>query len=174
MDNLSQRKQLRLKDYDYSQAGCYFLTICTKDKKNYFGHIKDGTMQLNKYGKMIVDCISKIPHLYADTTIDCKVVMPNHVHFILTVGVAYHATRNMAEMSTQEKSKMLIPKIVQQFKTATVKLSKRLDGLHTMQPLQWQRGYYDHIIRSEESYQKICEYIETNPLKWELDQYYID
>ncbi|MBB6218539.1 REP element-mobilizing transposase RayT [Anaerosolibacter carboniphilus] len=175
MDIFPQRKSLRLKNYDYSQVGLYFITICTQDKKPYFGQIVDGVMQLNSYGQIVNQCISKIGDLHIGLNIDCKVVMPNHVHFIIkNVGVAYYATRNMEGMSTQEKSKMLVPKIIQQFKTSTIKLTKQVSGLHAMQPLQWQRGYYEHIIRDENSYQKIYEYIESNPLRWELDQYYSD
>jgi REP element-mobilizing transposase RayT len=175
MDISPQRKPLRLKNYDYSQEGIYFVTLCTQDKKHYLGKIVDGIMQLNSHGQIVDQCISKIGDINSDLKIDCKVVMPNHVHFIIkSVGVAYYATRNLEDMSPQEKSKMLIPKTIQQFKAATIRLSKQSDGLHTMQPLQWQRGYYDHIIRNELSYQRIYEYIETNPLRWELDQYYLN
>ncbi|MEW9121712.1 MAG: transposase [Thermotaleaceae bacterium] len=175
MKHLPQRKQIRLKNYDYSQSGYYFITLCTKDQKHSLGQIQEGVMALNPYGQIVDRCISKIEDIYASVKLDCKVVMPNHVHFIIsTVGIPNLANLNFKEVSFQERSKMLIPKILQQFKTATIKLTKELGRQHGMLPLQWQRGYYDHIIRSEASYQQIYAYIETNPLKWTLDKYYSD
>lgn len=175
MKNLPQRKQLRLKNYDYSQAGYYFVTICAQDKEPYLGHIRDGSMELNPCGQIVDQCISKIEEIHRGVRIDCKTIMPNHIHIIIyIVGVADPATRNITELSMQEKSKMLLPKIIQQFKTATINRIKQIGGLQGKQPFQWQRGYYEHVIRNEKAYQNMYEYIETNPLKWELDEYYSD
>jgi REP element-mobilizing transposase RayT len=201
-----QRKPNRLKDFDYSHAGRYFITICTFGRSDYFGEVEDGTMHLNRCGEFINGCIDKIAEIHPNIRILCKAVMPDHIHFIMelldasTVGVAYHATRqteNTTRLQNQatnlspndpgndvrKKSKMMIPRIVQQFKTATQKEIKQMhtdtelqrlqedwvygDGLHEVQPnLYWQRGYHDHIIRTDEEYENMKKYIEENPKNW--------
>ena len=179
------RHSIRLKDYDYSTNRAYFITICTQDRKNYFGSISNGIITLSKYGEIADDFISKISEIFPDTNIDCKIVMPNHIHFI--VGVAYDATQNPTanddKMTMQQKSKMIIPKVIQQYKSAVVRASKKLlsndniaKGLHTMQPLRnpiiWQRNYHEHVIRNEQDLHEIREYIVNNAAKWADDRYY--
>jgi putative transposase len=213
-----QRKQSRLKDFDYSHSGRYFITMCTLGRADCFGHIENGIMCLNPCGELVSRSIEKIAEIYPNIGIPCKAIMPDHIHFIMeiteasTVGVAYHATRPSGKATrlpeyitrsmdyemkpsitwpdddVRRKSKMTIPKIVQQFKTATLKAVKRLcdetesqrlqegwvygDGLHEMiSPLYWQRGYHDSIIRADEEYKGICKYIETNPQKWIKDEH---
>ena len=179
MNDLPTRKSIRLENYDYSQNGAYFITICVEEKRNLLGEIRNNERILNAYGMIVDEYIDKIGSLHDGIEINKKVVMPNHIHFILSlVGVAYHATRGMAELSIQEKSKMTVPKMIQLFKAATVKRCRGVGlhdvGLHNMQPLRWQRGYYEHIIRNEDDYLRIWQYIDENPVKWAEDKYFVD
>lgn len=162
---LPQRKNLRLRDFDYSQAGYYFITICTANKRHVFGQIINGTMVLNEFGNVTSSCIEEIPNHIENTIIDKYVVMPNHIHLILIVQ-DINSSSEEKPLSFIETSKQIVPKAIQQFK-ASVTRNTKMAGL-------WQSRYYDHIIRNEPEYLKIWEYIETNPLKWELDTYYHD
>lgn len=156
--NIVSRKNIRLKNWDYSEDGVYFITVCTKQKQNILGDIRNEELVLSGLGKIVRECILRINEIYQGVSVDCYVVMPNHVHMILSM------TRDMGKAIS-------IPHIIQQWKAAAVRLTKR-DGRHAMPPLQWQRGYYDHIVRNEASYREIYEYIETNPQKWLEDKYF--
>lgn len=160
MDRLPQRKNLRLKDYDYSQAGYYFVTICSIDKKNFFWNVGDtlglplSTPFLSDIGKLVDNEINKIYSFYNNVEIDNYVIMPNHIHIVIIL----HNEKGMSKTSPT------ISRIVKQFKGSIIKQI----GLSL-----WQKSFYEHIIRNQEDYEKICEYISTNPLKWEEDKYYI-
>lgn len=153
----SFRKPNRLSGYDYSAPGYYFLTICTANHELLLGRIcgcEDGIvsagMVINDVGHTVENAILDIPEHYPGTAIDQYIVMPNHVHMILRIPAHLEKPPSVS-------------RIVQQFKRAvSIKLGKRI----------WQLGFHDHIIRGETDYQKIWEYIENNPLKWALDQYY--
>ena len=170
--DVHHRKNIRLKEYDYSKEGMYFITICTKDRERLFGNIINRKMKLNEYGKMVEEEIINTNKIRQNVRIGEYIIMPNHVHMIIEiidVGVAWYATQGKVE-----RSKMIIPKIIQQIKTITIKKANRINesGLHTMQPLQWQRNYYEHIIRNEKELYRIIEYIKYNPLNWENDSNY--
>ncbi|MFZ5966962.1 MAG: transposase [Bacillota bacterium] len=166
MGNLPQRKQIRLKDYDYSQAGYYFITICTYDRGHLLSNIVgDGfhavpQTELTTIGKEIVKTIEYFDNHYPHVKIDKYVIMPNHIHLIVI----------LKQLHSGGHGNPPLPKIVGQFKSYT---NKRYNDLNKSKKLiLWQRNYYEHIIRNEAEYQEILEYIETNPLKWELDKYY--
>ncbi|WP_317855346.1 transposase [Chakrabartyella piscis] len=159
--DLPKRKQNRLANYDYSQNGAYFITICTKDKQNILWnetHVVGASSARQKYtlsdcGRIVDTAIMGIDKIYTTITIDKYVIMPNHIHMILVIendGRALHAPT--------------ISHAVQQMKGI---VTKQIG--HTI----WQKSFHDHIIRGEKEYLKILEYMETNPLKWELDCYYI-
>lgn len=155
---MPKRKQIRIKEYDYSQPGYYFITICASERKCLFSSLVGAAIsrpQLTECGKYIEKSLSEISKIYKNVSVDKYVVMPNHVHIILVI----------AEMA--ENGRMIsaptIPQIVGQMKRWVSKQA----GYSC-----WQKSYYEHIIRNEQEYQSICEYIENNPLKWELDKYY--
>lgn len=161
MDKLPNRKNIRLKGFDYAQSGYYFITICTKDKQNLFwtvGASFAGPMlelPLSNIGKIIDTEINKINTIYKTTVeINNYVIMPNHIHMIIIIH------------SEKEQTKLIptISRIIQQFKGA---ISKQVGF-----PL-WQKSFYDRIIRNQIEYEQINEYIETNPLKWTEDKYYL-
>lgn len=178
--NAHHRKSIRIKNYDYSTPGVYFITICIKGRENKLGTIQNKKMHPNKYAEIVENCITKIPQIYNKIEIDKYIIMPNHVHMIIIINnTEQRHTYNPKTISYSDnvkiRSKMLIPKIIQQLKTVTIKLVNEYDeqcegqGLHNMQPLRWQRNYYEHIIRNEKEYYNICQYIENNPANWEED-----
>lgn len=163
MDNLPERKLLRLKDYDYSQPGYYFVTICSNDKSNLFGEIVGAddaahtpVMQANHIGKIVYKCWDKINEIYEHVKTDEFCLMPNHFHGIIVIN----------ENSVQ--SYLPLQKIIQGFKSVTTRSCYQFQH-----PVIWQRGYYEHIIRNEQDLLTIKEYIVNNPAKWQEDQYHI-
>ena len=162
------RRSIRLKEYDYSQSALYFVTICAQNRACLFGEIHLGKMHLNSAGEMIHRWWNTLPDKFPAIAIDEFVIMPNHFHGIIiitdtTVGADMGLVRMGANLAT----------VVQWFKTMTT--NEYIRGVKNLgwQPFNkrlWQRNYYDHIIRNQESLQHIQEYIHTNPLKWEEDQ----
>jgi putative transposase len=168
-----KRKPNRLRDYDYSLEGYYFVTICTKNRVEWFGKVENGEMCLSTFGKVAKDFWAEIPLHFQHIRIDEFSVMPNHVHGILIieedlVGNAYMRShkRNAFMHSLQDKTKMLLSKIIQQYKSS---VTRKINSMQNDFKFEWQKSFYDHIIRSEKSLENIRQYTQSNPLKWELD-----
>lgn len=153
---LPRRKTLRLKHFDYAQNGAYFVTICTHGKRYLFGSVVQGQMRLNPAGQMVLAQLQSVAEQYANSEITYSVVMPNHLHFIWV-----------------NQDDVPLADVVRLFKGRCAAAYRRYlqeQGL-LFQPL-WQRSFYEHVIRDEQDYLRIAEYIENNPLKWELDCFY--
>ena len=168
---MNHRKSIRLKGYDYSQLGLYFITIATQGRKNLFGDITDDKMILNDVGIMVEKLWCEIPNDFKNTKLHEYIIMPNHFHGIIQITVG--ADSISAHCDTKNKIKTTIPNIMQSFKRHTT--IQYIDGVKNKNWLQfkkriWQRNYWEHIIRNEKSYQHISEYIVTNPQKWEDDK----
>ena len=161
---MRSRKPNRLQYYDYSNAGWYYVTICTKDHKAHFGIVEKDTMVLNEIGKIADKCWEKIETLHKNIELDNYVVMPNHIHGIIVINDVGDA--NFAS-PTPDRTKMELCKLIQQFKRA---VSLQIKSMNLKQNFCWQRSFYDRIIRSENELFNIRQYIEQNPLKWELDK----
>jgi len=149
-----ERKINRLKRWDYSSNGYYFLTICSDEKRKIFGEISGKELVKNDLGRVAEMCWVEIPRHFENIGLDEWVIMPNHIHGIIRVhgGDAYmHPVRN-------NRSKMLISKAIQNFKAAV----SRKSGMKRI----WQRSFFDRIIRDEKGLEKIREYIRTNPKMW--------
>ncbi len=164
--NLPNRKPIRLKNFNYSEQGVYFITICVKDKKCILSQIVgDGVIdvpeiKLLDYGKIAEKQILSINEAYDFLNIESYVIMPNHIHLLVKV-----LKRNSEGMSgTPSPTNMEIPKLVSTFK----RFCNKTYGENI-----WQRGYNDRIIRDEADYIKHLEYIKNNTLKWNKDKYYI-
>lgn len=170
VNDLSQRKNTRLKGYDYSENGYYFITICTHNKFHLYGQIigsiqesSDSVhMKLNENGIIVKSVIDNLSELFTDIKIDNYIIMPNHLHMIVVI----FRERTIHESPLQKRS--LLSQIVGYTK---MNISKQIHSINKNINV-WQRGYHDHIIRNKHEYQKILEYIETNPLKWEDDKYF--
>lgn len=154
---LPKRKPTRLKGYDYSTPGMYFVTICTHNRKCILSHIVGEGLcalphnELTKIGKDVEISIQYINNQYYNVCIEKYVIMPNHIHLIVELNL----TGGHGNPPLQD--------VIAQFKSYTTK--KYGDIL-------WQRSFHDHIIRGKEDYEKIWKYIDTNVLKWELDCFY--
>ncbi len=170
------RRSIRLKGYDYSQPGAYFITICTKNRKCLFGNIINGKMILNDAGHIAQNCWLEIPDHYPNVALDEFIIMPNHIHGIIfinnkksIVGVQnFKPQRNFKPL--QNRYQKIIPKsigsIVRGFKIGVTKWFRQNMDVYNV----WQRNYYEHIIRNDFELNKIRKYIINNPLKWELDK----
>lgn len=178
--NLPYRKSIRLKVWDYRNPGLYFITICTKDRAHYLGEVKDGIMGLSIPGCLAWHFWRQIPEHQSNVVLDQFVAMPNHVHGIIgitgsnnnkSVGSSIH--RDLKGNSggiTQQYNPMLyknhLGKIIRWYKgRCTFEIRKRRQ-LH----FSWQSRFYDHIIRNENSLNRIREYIANNPLRWQIDR----
>ena len=161
-----RRRLIRLKDFDYSQPGAYFVTVGTRDREILFGDVVDGESRLNDAGSMVQEVWHDLPKHYAEIELDSFVVMPNHVHGI----VALHDDRSgrAGLKPAPTKTRPGLPEIVRAFKTFS---ARSVNGLRGTQGLSvWQRNYYEHVIRVETELARIREYIKNNPLQWELDR----
>ena len=160
--DLPKRKPVRLKGYDYSTPGMYFLTICVKGRKQLLGKIvgcgDTPQMILYEYGQILEKYIKLMNEKYSHINIDKYVIMPNHFHLILSIIDYKNGASETAAPYNNEISKF-------------ISLLKRYCNREYGENI-WQISYNDHIIRGEKDYQKIWEYIDTNPLKWELDCFY--
>lgn len=185
MENLPQRKRIRLRGYDYSQNGAYFVTICTHNREMIFGTISDGVMRLNENGFIAQANIEKLNGLYHGITIDKHVIMPNHIHMIITTCRERIAcvpvtpvnlcgeplAEHMQSASKDNPTKSHLAKIMQIFKSSVTKETREFAVRNACNafPTIWQSHFHDHIIRNEREYQKIWQYIDTNPLQWGID-----
>jgi len=164
-----QRKSIRLKEYNYSQPGEYFVTICTQGHKYTFGKIVDGEMHLNERGNVVKECWKKIPEHFPNAVLDEYIIMPNHIHGILVLNEQV-GTRHA--VSLPERFRKPVPgslsTIVRSFKSA---VTKRINEMHLTGDTQfWQPRYYDRIIRNEKELQKIRDYIANNVITWAFDK----
>ncbi|HOP09889.1 MAG TPA: transposase [Oscillospiraceae bacterium] len=167
MNDFPQRQPIRLTNFDYGSNGAYFITICVNHRKELLGKIDVGAIlnrpydvpsqiDLSKYGAIVELAIKKIPD-YSDTLVDKYVIMPNHIHILLSVNNDSENGRLRIAPTVN------ISVTIQQFKR---RISKQI-GFSL-----WQKSFYDHIIRDEEDYQIHLKYIEENPAKWAEDEYY--
>lgn len=165
--NTHHRKSIRLRGYDYSQAGLYFITICTHERLPLFGEIVDGKMTPNETGRMAEKCWCAIPDHFPWVILDEFIVMPNHVHGIIAIGTNSVGANN--HLPLRHGTSRTLGSIVRGYKIGVTKWSRANTDVHVV----WQRNYYEHIIRDEEAYLKIAEYILTNPQRWEEDTYHV-
>ena len=169
-----RKKSLRLQNYDYAKNGLYFITICTKNSQHLFGKIFNGKMELNSAGEMIKRIWSEIPLFYKGFVLHDFIVMPNHFHGVIEIVIVDEQRTTTGGLSLQKQ--LTIPEIVHRFKTLTTR--KYIDGVYennweSFNGKLWQRSYHEHIIRSDVSYKKIVEYVQSNPMQWKEDCYYI-
>jgi putative transposase len=175
------RRSIRLKGYDYSSAGAYFITLCTHHRECIFGEIMDGAMHLNPYGMIVAKNFQWLSERYPYVHLDEWVIMPNHLHGILVLnrqpgrGVLQNAPTNVENTTTQsEKTPKYksLGRLIGAFKTVS---TKRINILRdTAGNVVWQRNYYERIIRDERALNNIRRYIQMNPINWELDRLHRD
>ena len=209
--DIHNRHSIRLRDYDYSQAGLYFITICCHERQCLFGEIIDGEMKLNDVGIAATQCWNEIPEHFPNATLHEYVIMPNHVHGIIelsqitslanqtpapgaediqplhvaitgrhtnkshnkdhNVGAEYFQPCNNTSPRNQFQKLISgsIGSIIKGYKIGVTKWARANTNNYTV----WQRNYHEHIVRNEQSYRTISEYIITNPQRWEHDKFYV-
>lgn len=159
--------RMRLRGYDYSGPGTYFVTICTTDRACLFGTINDGVMSASTAGLVIESWWYSIPREFPDAVLDAMVVMPNHIHGVISLGTNPERAPHTAGPSLGE--------VIGWFKSRSMHdyiLGVRTDGWPRFRGKLWQETYYDHIVRSERSLGRIRTYIDANPSQWERDEYH--
>jgi len=166
------RKKNRLQNYDYSQNGMYFITICVKEREELFGKIKSGKMILNELGRIVEKCYLEITEHFDNVYLDQYIIMPNHIHGIIEINQVGNAYMRSSDIN---RTKMLLSKVVQGFKAAVTRMENGYDKDNKKErvyafPTIWQKSFYDNIIRNEISLNKIREYIINNPKVWERDR----
>jgi REP element-mobilizing transposase RayT len=168
------RHSIRLRGYDYTQAGAYFVTIVTNDRVCLFSEIVDGEMRLNDGGRMIQQWWFELNRKFSTVETDEFVVMPNHFHGIVVIaGVTVGADLRVGPNSEGAHAGAPLPTIIQWFKTMTTNEYMRGVKTRSWTPFAgrlWQRNYYEHIVRCENELTRIREYIANNPLQWEMDR----
>jgi REP element-mobilizing transposase RayT len=234
--DIHHRRSIRLKGYDYSQAGMYFVTVCCQDRICRFGNIACGEMILNDAGKMVEKWCLELTNKFTDIELGAYVIMPNHFHAIIVntgehvgahlrvrpddehvqsdlgehvgahlcvrpngerpqsdsgeqMGLGEHVGAHLCvrpngerlqsdsgeQMGLGEHAGSPLRAVIQWFKTMTT--NEYIRGVKTLgwMPFNkklWQRNYYEHIIRNQQSYHNISEYIVNNPTKWKDDTFY--
>jgi len=167
MAPLKNRTSNRLKNYDYSSQGYYFVTMCTHNQVCLFGEIKNNVMVLNEYGKIVQAAWEDLSNHYTDVQLDEFIVMPNHVHGIIWLIDLKTNVDVGAGLKPAPTWRFGLSEIVRGFKTFSsrrINVSRKTPGI-----IVWQRSFYDHIIRDEIKLNKIREYIMNNPAQWAMD-----
>ncbi len=171
--DIHHRRSVRLKGYNYSQDGVYFVTICTQHKECLFGEIVDGKMVLNDAGEVAHRELQNTEKIRKNVFLDCFTVMPNHIHVIVRIDKpvgAYCNTPLPARGKFRSPSNNLGAVIRGYKSTVTKQINEHRD---TPGCPVWQRNYHEHIIRNEVSYEKIYDYILHNAERWEDDGFFV-
>lgn len=199
--NIHNRRSIRLKNYDYSEAGLYFITLCTASRKHIFGKIEKGEMHLNTLGKFAEEEWDKTCSIRINISLGAYIIMPNHFHAIISIDYKLNDKENK-DIGKFKSPSQTIGAIIRGFKGTTTKRINSLirdnnDNPSPTGKLQlapdsdkktseenplpniylsgtgsiWQRNYHDIIIRDEKAYNNITNYIINNPQNWEKDKF---
>ena len=165
---LHHRHSIRLKEYDYSQPGAYFFTVVTTGRTSLFGKIVNGEMDLNELGRIVLAAWMDLPNHYPYIELGTFVIMPNHVHGIVVFTTETNdANHVVAGLRPTPMRRHGLPEIMRAFKSFSARRVN--EDLGTMGHPLWQRNYYEHVIRDEKEWDRIRQYVESNPLRWEQD-----
>ena len=166
-EKLPKRKATRLKGYDYKTNGCYFITICSEGRRCIFAEIVgEGCPlpKLTRYGKIVEKWIQRIPQKYPTVETERFIIMPNHIHLLLFLSDACIDGREDPSPTT--------PSIVNVIAWLKYQITRECNIGGERKKI-FQRSFHDHVVRDRRDYEEISRYIEENPLKWELDCFYI-
>ena len=176
------RRSIRLKGYDYSQDGAYFVTICVDRRECLFGDVVDGQMRLNKYGAIVAEEWQRSSVIRREIELDAWVVMPNHFHGIVIIDIPVGSNGNnhvgandrspLRDYTHPRMKPKSLSSLMAGFKSV---VTKEINILRDAPGTKlWQRNYYEHIIRNQDAMDKIRRYIVNNPLSWSIDQLHPD
>ena len=150
---IHHRRSIRLQGYDYSQAGAYFVTICTFQRQHLFGEVNNGEMQLNVTGQIVSTIWQKIPQHFPNVELDQFILMPDHLHGIIVI-------------SEQSEQSISLATIIQNFKSVSTRKINKItqnSGISI-----WQRNYHERIVRSDQELHRLRKYVLANPENWQL------
>ena len=179
MDTRPKRRSIRLRGYDYSRCGAYFVSICTKDRTCLFGDIENQEMALNDAGRMVDKWYVELENKFQDIRCDEYIIMPNHFHAIIQntgpVGadLCVCPDDDRHGRTSGEHTGSPLHRVIQWFKTMTTNGYIRGVKQYGWVPFAgrlWQRNYYEHIVRNENEMSRIREYIRNNPAQWATDK----
>ena len=166
-----RRRSIRLSNYAYDQAGAYYVTLVTKNRKIIFGEIENGEVILNEYGWIAREEWLKTSEIRTWVSMDAFVIMPNHLHGIIFINEHDKLQKEpVAQPIKREFGKPIagsLSSIIGQYKSVT---TKRINARRGTKIPVWQRNYYERIVRDQEELDKIRIYIMENPMKWESDR----
>ena len=166
----------RLQNWDYSSNGYYFVTVCTKDKKEFFGEIANNEMCFSEIGKIVQKYWLEIPNHFPFVMLDEYKIMPNHVHGIVIIKNTDNNCRDVINHVSTDNTDNLYSKITPMGKKSLGEIIRWYKGRTTYEirkkyaNFAWQSRFYDNIIRNEKEYYRIKQYIKNNPLNWETDR----
>lgn len=165
MPSYQSRRPLRLPDHDYTEAGFYFVTLCTQNRACLLGTVVEGVMRPNPAGQMMADVWTAIPERHAGVDVDEMIVMPNHLH-----GIVVLLSGERGEPIAGGHG---LPAVMQRFKALTT--TEYIKGVRSLgwRPFAgrlWQRSYFERVIRNERELQAVREYIRRNPAGWQSDR----
>ncbi len=178
-NNKYRIKSARLQYYDYGQNGAYFVTICTKNRKMFYGKIINKQVKLSNLGKVATKYWSEIPSHFPFVSLGEYVIMPNHIHGIIFINKSDDIveTQNLASLRKRQNSENIfgpqsknLASVIRGYKTAVTKYARK----HTKITDVWQSRFYDHIIRNEKELLQISKYIKGNPINWGKDDYFVE
>jgi len=155
------RKRTHLKNYDYSSPGCYYVTLCTRNRKQLLSHVQPGSLPgevqivLTPHGMVAERELKALENRYPDVRIDGYVIMPNHIHALITL------THQAAGASPRPT----LMQVIGGFKSLTTRKC-------AIGPF-FQPSFYEHVIRNEQDYEEKAQYIRNNPVKWSLDELFV-
>ena len=159
--NMSLRKRknsLRLSGYDYSQSGMYFITIIAHKRLHLFGSIENDVVTVSKLSDIIASCWQQIPDHFPSVDLGSFVIMPNHVHGIIILN--------------DSSEKVTVGHVIKIFKGAVTRIARKTELDVDLDHPVWHRNFHDRIIRNEQEYKYIDQYVHTNPSRWEADTFY--
>ncbi|HEX8948776.1 MAG TPA: transposase [Dissulfurispiraceae bacterium] len=164
------RRSVRLKGYDYSQRGAYFITICAHSRECLFGDVVDGEIRLSDYGHVVEKEWMKTADIRQNIYLDCYMVMPNHFHGIVVIDDDCRGTARRAPTEERFAKPVAgsLPTIMRSFNSAVTKNINEIRNTPGV-PV-WQRNYYEHVIRNDDEMNHIREYIVNNPARWAEDE----
>lgn len=163
--NIPKRKKIRLDQNFYLGGHVYFITVCAYNKKQYFGRIKNGKMYVNNIGQIIENKIISL-HKFFDCNIEKYIIMPNHIHFLISEN-----TISISKIISSFK-RYCFKEVREWINTGDIRSPLR-EELNTNKTI-WQKSFYDRIIRNKKEYDILWQYIDENPIRWELDSLHPD
>jgi REP element-mobilizing transposase RayT len=175
------RKPNRLQGYDYTRQGAYFVTVCAQNRAELFGRIdcvnectKSPATELSKIGCVVKRAIEMLSEIYPSVHVDQFVIMPNHIHMIIVIDDEQKPCRGELRSPAQDSPNVSSNNGRTQFAPTLSRIIKQWKGVITKQLgfSPWQKSFHDHVIRNQDDYLRVAQYIEDNPARWQMDSLY--